>query len=114
MELDKYWQALQERICVKCVDGDGKGNCRLQAGDECTLKSFLPQLVMTVANVKSDSIDTYINSLRRNVCILCAHQEADMGCRKRDDLECALDRYYPFIVEIVETVRAKMNEAEAA
>jgi hypothetical protein len=114
MELEKYWQALQERICAKCVDGDGNGNCRLPAGDDCALKSFLPQLVTTVANVKSDSIDTYINSLRRNVCILCSHQEADMQCRKREDLECALDRYYPFIVEIIETVRARMRDTEAA
>ena len=114
MEPDKYWQALQEKICVKCVDGDGKGNCRLPAGDDCALKSFLPQLVMTIANVKSDSIETYVNSLRRNVCILCTHQAADMNCSKREDLECALDRYYPFIVEIVETVRAKMQNSEAA
>lgn len=114
MELDQYWQEMQNRICTKCVDGDGKGNCRLPAGDDCALKSFLPQLVMTIANVKSDSIDTYIGSLRRNVCILCEHQAADMTCRKRHDLECALDRYYPFVVEIVETVRARMQEKGAA
>ena len=33
---------------------------------------------------------------------------------RRNNLECALDRYYPLVVEIVETVRAEMERAEAA
>jgi hypothetical protein len=114
MELQQYWQVIQQRICPRCLDGDGKGNCRLPEGEECTLKSFFPQIVMTIANVKSASIDTYVNALRRHVCILCDHQAADMSCRKRSDLECALDRYYPLVVEIIEAVRAEMERAESS
>ena len=29
------------------------------------------------------------------------------ACKRRDDLECAIDRYYPLVLEIIETVRAK-------
>jgi hypothetical protein len=112
MDLQQYWQVIQEKICHRCIDGDGEGNCRLPIGEECALKSFLPQIVMTIANVKSGSIDTYVNVLRRNVCILCDHQSPGMICKKRNDLECALDRYYPLVVEIVETVRATMQDAE--
>jgi hypothetical protein len=112
MELQQYWQAIQEKICPRCLDGDSEGTCRLPAGEECALKSFLPQMVVTIANVKSNSIESYIAALRRHVCILCDHQQANMTCKKRADLECALDRYYPLVVQIVETVRAEMERAE--
>lgn len=114
MELQQYWQAIQEKICHRCLDGDPDGVCRLPAGEECTLKSFLPQMVVTIANVQSTSMDAYVSALRRHVCILCDHQRADMACRKRDDLECALDRYYPLIVDIVETVRETMESNESS
>ena len=112
MELQQYWQVIQAKICPRCLDGDGNGNCRLPIADECALKSFLPQIIMTVANAKSNSMDAYVAALRRHVCILCEHQGADMKCKKRSDLECALDRYYPLVVEIIETVRAEMERAE--
>ncbi len=111
MELDQYWQVIQEKICPRCLDGDGHGECRLPVGEECALKSFLPQIVITIANAKSDSIEGYVNLLRRNVCILCEHQNADMSCKRRNDLECAIDRYYPLVLQIVETVRAQMESA---
>jgi hypothetical protein len=114
MELQPYWQAIQQKICHRCLDGDGEGNCRLPLGEECALKSFLPEMVATIANVKSTTMDAYIASLRRHVCILCDHQQTDMACKKRNDLECALDRYYPLVVEIVETVRAEMERNETA
>ena len=113
MELQQYWDVIQSKICPRCVDGDGEGNCRLPVDEECALKSFLPQIVMTVANVKSDSIDAYVAALRRHVCILCEHQQANMACKKRNDLECALDRYYPLVVEIIETIRAEMKRTES-
>ena len=113
MELQQYWQAIQKNICPRCLDGDGDGNCRLPVREECALKSFLPQIVMTVANVKSDSIEAYVAALRRHVCILCDHQASDMSCMKRTDLECALDRYFPILVEIIETVRTEMHHADA-
>src|ERR1700741_769126 len=112
MELPQYWQAIQQKICPRCLDGDGNGNCRLPIGDECALKSFLSQIVITMANTKSQSIETCINGLRRNVCILWDHQNADTTCKKRNDLECALDRYYPLVVEVIEIVRAEMARAD--
>ncbi len=112
MELEQYWQVIQAKICRRCLDGDGTGECRLPIGEECALKSFLPQIIITVANTKTNSIDAVVSALRRHVCILCDHQSADMVCRKRDDLECALDRYFPLVVEIIETVRAEMETAE--
>ena len=106
--MSTYWEEIQQRICHKCIDGDGKGNCRLPAGETCALKAFLPEIVSTVANVKTDSYDAYLGALRRHVCILCDWQTPDGVCKKRNDLECALDRYYPLVIEIIEHARERM------
>src|SRR5262249_28972176 len=110
MEMYQYWELIQQKICPRCLDGDGRGNCRLPSGEDCALKSFLPQIVMTVAQTQSTSMDTYVNVLRRNVCVLCDHQQANMACRKREDLECALDRYFPLVIQVIDTVREEMQK----
>lgn len=107
--MENYWEVLQQRICRKCIDGDGKGNCRLPVDEVCPVKKFLPEIVSTIVNVKSESYEAYVNSLRRNVCILCDQQNADGSCGKRNQLECALDRYYPLVIEVVESMNAELE-----
>ncbi len=109
--MENYWEALQQRICRKCIDGDGKGNCRLPVDEVCPVKQFLPEIVAAILNVKSDSYEAYVSSLRRTVCIRCDNQQPDGTCRKRDQLECALDRYFPIVVEVVEATQAELNPA---
>ena len=107
--MNVYWEEIQKRICHKCIDGDGKGNCQLPADEICPLKLYLPEIVTTVANVKADSYAAYVNSLRRNVCILCDWQSPEGMCQKRAELECALDRYYPLAVEIIKYIRERAD-----
>ena len=109
-----YWKAIQQKVCRQCVDGDGDGECLLAVKEDCALRAFLPEVVTTVANVKRDSRETYLNVLRRNVCILCDWQKEDSSCEKRDRLACALDRDYPRIVEIIKEVRASLAEPSVA
>ena len=113
MELQQYWQMIQQNICVKCKYGDDVGRCRLSGAQECPLKAFLPEIITTVLNTPFTSYDTYINVLRRHVCILCDWQLSNGMCKKRDELTCALDLYYPEVVEIIKTVRAVLQNAEA-
>src|SRR5262245_35921803 len=110
MNYQAYWQGIKKDICPRCLDGDGQGNCRLPEGTECTIQAFLPLIVTTIASVKSDSIETYINVLRRNVCAVCDDGCPDVSCKRRVDLECALDRYYPRVNEVIEHVRASLTE----
>jgi len=112
MNLQPSWEMLEQRICPRCIDGDGTGACRLPARESCPLKLFLPEIITAVIHAPSDSITTYISSLRNNVCVRCEHEAADATCRKRNDLECALDRYFPLVVEIIETVHATSQFAE--
>jgi len=105
MKLPEFWQAIQSQVCLKCIEGDGKGACRLPAEQQCPIKSFLPQIVMTIVNTRSESFDSCINALRRHVCILCDYQMPDATCLKRTESSCVLDRYTSAVIEIVRTVR---------
>jgi hypothetical protein len=102
--LEMYWEAVQERVCKHCIDSDRKGNCRLSANEECGVKVHFPAIVETVLAVQNDRLDPYVKSLRDNVCASCRHQSADGTCVIRNHVDCALDRYYPMIVEAIEAV----------
>ena len=103
----EYWEALEQKICSKCVDGDGKGGCLIAPGRDCALKTHFPRIVAAVNSVFSPSVEPYVDRLRSEVCASCAHQSAGGSCSLRDDTECALDRYYPLIVQIIEETQLK-------
>jgi hypothetical protein len=103
--MDQYWDSVRQKVCRKCLDGDGKGNCRLPIDDSCGLEEFFPEIVQTVSRMQSSSLQDYVAALRANICAHCEHQ-FDVGtCRKRDTLECALDRYYPIVIDVIESLR---------
>ena len=109
--MDMYWDSIRKTVCRKCIDGDGKGGCRLPIDESCGLETFFPEIVQTVSSVHSDSFQDYVGALRANICRNCEHQFADGDCRKRDTLECALDRYLPVVIEVIETVKTTVVEA---
>jgi len=96
------WEDVQQKVCRKCIDGDGQGNCRLPADEECALQANFQLIVGTVASERAPDYDTYVNRLRASVCTSCMHQDAKGNCWKRNRLDCALDRYYPLVIQIVE------------
>jgi hypothetical protein len=104
---EEYWEALQSRICSKCADGNGQGGCMIAPGRTCALKTFLPQILEAVNAVYSSSIAPYEEQLRKKVCGRCAESKADGSCAIRDDVECALDRYFPLIVQVLEETQLK-------
>lgn len=105
----EYWEALQARICVKCVDGDTKGNCLIGRERGCALKVFLPHILDVVNSVYSPSIIPYADQLRSKICAMCIHENPSGGCTVRDEVECALDRYFPLIVEVIEELREEQR-----
>jgi hypothetical protein len=104
---EEYWEALQAKICVKCADGDGQGGCQIGEGKDCALKMYLPRILEVVNSVYSASIEPYEEQLRTRVCGHCVHQSADGSCHLRHDIDCALDRYYPLIVQVIEETQLK-------
>ncbi len=113
-DLDKYWQAVQRGVCAHCVDSDGHSNCRLSGEGECGLKLHFPRIVETVLAVQSNTIEPYIEALRQNVCAYCKHQSPDGTCTFRSNVDCGLDRYFPLVIEAIESVRRQReNTIEA-
>jgi hypothetical protein len=112
--LEQYWHAVQRQVCVKCIDSDGHGNCRLSGEAECGLKLHFPEIVETVLSVRSDNIEPYVEALRHNVCAYCKHQSPDGKCMFRIQLDCGLDRYFPMIIEAIEEMRLELNRTTEA
>lgn len=110
----KYLEEIQARICPKCIDGDGKGNCLISHGAECAVKVFFPQIVEAVHSAHSTSMEAYESALREKVCGVCSHQASDGKCTLRNDVECALDRYFPLIVQAIEELDVKRRLSSSA
>jgi hypothetical protein len=101
-DLELYQEKLRAQVCLKCIDGDGRGNCLLAADATCPMMQHLSKIVDSVRSIYSTSMVPYETALREQVCGACIHQSADKRCRLRDDVECALDRYFPLIVQTIE------------
>ncbi len=104
---DQYWAALQAKICVKCIDGDGSGSCLIARGSDCALRTHFDQIIATVNSVYSPDVAPYVDELRRNVCASCTGQTPGGACSLRDETECALDRYFPLIVQVIEETQLR-------
>ena len=98
-------------MCYACASGDEKGNCRLPAGETCALESFLPDLVTIVSTNPARPHEVYLELLRNTICVQCNHQLSNGTCKKRQMLECALDRYYPTVIEIVKNVKGEVERS---
>lgn len=105
-DMENSWSVIQSRICRKCIDGDGRGNCRLPRGEQCALQQFLPAIVEIVSSLDSGSYDDYLRALRSQVCEQCREQLPDGRCLKRASLECALDRYYGLVIQVIDEAHA--------
>jgi hypothetical protein len=104
MELYEYWQEVKQRVCMKCIDSDGYGNCLINPSIDCALELYFPRIVEVVSSVKSDSVDVYVQALRKKVCGECRYERDDGTCPLRTEVECALDRYFPLVIQAIEEV----------
>ncbi len=108
------WNLVQEKICRKCIDGDGTGNCRLPKEESCALQQYLPAIIETVQAIDWAPYETYVNALRTKVCSQCTEQDAAGACPRRDKLECALDRYFGLVIRVIDEVHAgTFSEAQS-
>ena len=54
--LGEYWKAVQQKVCVKCIDGDRHGNCRLSPQFDCGLKKYFSNVVHVIQTTHSDNV----------------------------------------------------------
>ena len=103
--MNPFWESVRMSVCRKCIDGDSKGNCRLPHDELCALREYFPALLESLSAVKSHSLEPYVETLRAHICTQCSYQTGSGTCRRRDTMECALDRYFPLIVEKVQAMK---------
>ncbi len=108
---EQYLQAIRQRVCARCIDTDGKGNCMLHYNEFCAVEEFLPEIIRSIQKVTSDKVEDYVVELRNFVCTECRHQTENGTCIVRNNLDCGLDRYFPLIIEAVEEVDAARRSA---
>ncbi len=102
---ERYLQEIRQRVCAKCIDRTPTGLCVTSTYDSCAINKYLPEIIDIVLTTGGDDLDAYVARLREKVCAVCQHQSPDGRCDVRDDVECALDRYFPIVVEAIQEVK---------
>ncbi len=99
--INKYTESVKQKICSICVDSDDKGNCLLTDDEICAVEFYLPRIVRLVHSLNSKDMDEYVSLLRKQICSNCNSGKGEDSCYLREDANCALDRYFPVIVEVI-------------
>ncbi len=98
---DVYLQQIRQNVCSKCIDRTASGLCVATTFDSCAINRFLPEIIDIVLAGPADTYDDTVERLRSRVCSACEQQSPDGRCELRDDVECALDRYFPLVIEAI-------------
>lgn len=105
-----YRQALGERICRYCADGDGRGGCKRGPAERCSVSSHVDLVVEAVLSVgDSPDVGPYLAALRSRVCPRC-RQDAAGDCAMRDSGDCRLDAYLLPVIEVIEDVARRRGD----
>jgi len=104
VSMNLVWESVRMGVCRKCIDGDTRGECRLPDDEICSLKTYFPEVLEAITSVNVHSMESIARALRRTVCPRCLYGTSE-HCRRRDTLECAIERYMPLIVERVAEMR---------
>lgn len=103
--MEIYRKAIKENICKICADSNEEGLCQLSENEACALEIFLEKIVEIVRYNDFETINEYYDKLHSTVCIGCRAQNSEGFCYLRKDYNCAIDRYFPRIVEVIKNVK---------
>ncbi len=98
---ERIERRLRERLaselqsCPECESSSSSGI------DTGPLFKHLDEVIEIVAAVQDYSVDPYMDKVRQVVCSAC-RQKPGGECATRDDGRCALDRFFPIIVAVIE------------
>ena len=95
----RAWEAVEHTTCAVCLDRADDGTCRAA---DCALRSFFTTVVEITRQVRSDSMEAYVDAVEDCVCGGCRERSASGACARRGRGECALYAYLPLTVEAVE------------
>jgi len=102
--MEQYLKAIKEKVCTICVDSDDNGKCKMTDEEFCAVEMNIDKIVAAINSMESDRNEDYYEAIHDYVCISCRNETADRNCKLRTDVNCALDRYFPHIVEVIKSV----------
>lgn len=95
---------LRERLCPRCARYTSTHGCSLPPSRRCAIFANLAEIIDVVRRTHSWRIDPYADTLRLRVCAVCRHEDDHGSCPMRENLDCALDAYFPLVVDEIEGV----------
>lgn len=95
-----YTKIIKEKICSICVDSDAQGKCLLSDDEICAIEAYLPKILKIIKNLEDKTIDECVEVLKKEICSHCFNN-SDGNCKLSKDANCALERYFPYMAEIL-------------
>jgi hypothetical protein len=110
--INEYVEAIRTRVCVECIYRTGRGICGDGRWEDCALNRYLSDVIDVVNTVKEKNAEASMAEFHRRICDRCKAATGGV-CAIRTEAECALERYFPQIVEAVCEVDARWAAAQA-
>lgn len=104
---------LREEVCHACIFRTAEGGCSLEVVRNCPILTRVDDIIEIVRTVDSPTIGPYVERLRAVVCAHCDMLNEEGQCPLRGKLDCALDDYFVWIVNIVDEELAKASDRAA-
>lgn len=98
---------VRNRICIVCTSRTAQKGCGLEDPSGCALFRFFPRVVQAIQPVHKDDVQQYVAGIRRNVCAVCASQDANGWCEARREVQCALDAYLLLVADAIQEATSK-------
>ncbi|RIK67061.1 MAG: hypothetical protein DCC65_07520 [Planctomycetota bacterium] len=111
--LERIEERLREVICPRCARYTSKKTCSLPPDRKCAIFRSLPDVLEIVRRTHSWRIDPYADTLRLRVCAECPHEDDHGTCPIRESLDCALDAYFPLVVDEIESEFRRIHASES-
>ena len=94
------WLEVQRHVCPTCIDGDGRGGCRLPVDEDCALRAHFRIIQESVRSRTGNP--PLPDAVREAVCVACGARDEHGACWRSNRLECAFDRFLPEILDNME------------
>ncbi len=114
VDLQSIETQLRASMCPSCTRYTADHRCSLPDDRECSLFRNLDKIVDIVRRTQSERVSDYELPLRESVCSACHHEDDHGCCPIRDDVDCALDAYFPMIIEAIEEGLEGQRRARAS
>ena len=101
-----YEEAVRRHVCSHCIDYGEDGQCHSLDVSGCAIYRFLPELIGIAQKIRRSNMKSYQRAVRKCICRRCDHSKGK-ECSLRKELDCALDRYLPLVLDALDEVNVQ-------